>query len=325
MNNPYYILDNSENHKVAVTVKVNNEVNNKVNNKPNNRVNDTEKQKNKNIINNKGMKSKFEENFNDKLQNNKGSISKRVLCYNVLNNKDCNYKNKCMYAHSLSEQKIDTIRHKVYTILKDDNDLSNLNVVNDKKLFETLTQLTKICIQCAKGVCPGGYNCRNGALNQKYRICYEDLMYGNCRRPKCYSIHLTDRNFRPYTEQKNDLRSFQETKEQEQKPIRNIIKKSELMNDEVYKSPWLNMPKSIKIPINDVSESSIDNNIFKKVEKSKYNNINGIKLTEKFFQRSNETISLTESDTIDEDIETIKKYLNDNSDSESDEKSIFEI
>lgn len=316
MNNPYYILDNLDN--------------NKVNNKVNNKYDITEK-KNKNI-NNKRMKYKFEGKNNDKLSKNKGNISKRVLCYNVLNNKSCNYFNKCMYAHSLSEQKIDTMRHKVYTILKSDTDLSNLNVVNDKKLFETLTQLTKICIQCSKGICPGGYNCRNGALNQKYRICYEDLMYGNCNRPICYSIHLTERGFKPYTEQKNNLRHIQEKKEP--KPVRNIIKKSEIMNDEVYKSPWSNMPKSIfkKTAITDEPESSIindsesliDNNIFKKVD-NKHSTMNGIKLTEKFFQRSNETISLTDSDTIDEDIEGIKKYLNDNSDSDSDEISIFEI
>lgn len=150
--------------------------------------------KNITIINNKE---------NMELDDDKSAEScKRILCYNIINNKACSYGNKCLYAHSLSEQKIDTIRHKVYTILKNNNNLSELNLVNDNKLFKTMLELTKLCSLCIKHMCPGGYNCRNGSVNINYRICYEDMMYGYCRRLNCTSLHLSKRGLVSYYEQK---------------------------------------------------------------------------------------------------------------------------
>jgi hypothetical protein len=107
-----------------------------------------------------------------------------------------------MYAHSLAEQKIDPIRHKVYTILKNTTDLFDLDLVNDSKLFRALLELTKLCSMCIKKICPGGYNCRNGSINVSLRVCYEDLMYGCCKRNTCTSIHLTERGLTPYYQQK---------------------------------------------------------------------------------------------------------------------------
>lgn len=138
----------------------------------------------------------------DKNNNDKMLVSKKILCFNITNNIICTYGQKCMYAHSLNEQKIEPMRHKVYTILKNNNDLSKLNLINDPKLLDTMLQLTKICIMCVKNSCPGGYNCRNGAINTKFRICYDDLIYGKCKRLNCTSVHLTSRNLVPYNVQK---------------------------------------------------------------------------------------------------------------------------
>ncbi len=126
------------------------------------------------------------------------SGSKRILCTNTLNNRKCEYGDKCDFAHSTTEQKLDPIRHKVYTLLTNNNDLSKINLVNDKKLFDTLLILTKVCNGCVMGRCPGGKNCREGAMNYKYRICYDDIMYGQCKRSKCKYIHLTHRGLVPY-------------------------------------------------------------------------------------------------------------------------------
>ncbi len=129
---------------------------------------------------------------------------KKMLCYNTINHGSCVYGNKCIYSHSLAEQKIEPLRHKVYTILKNKYDLSKIDLINDKKLFDTMLLLTKLCFTCCKGQCPGGYNCRNGAINAKFRICYEDLMYGNCRKNKCTSVHLSERLLIPYIQQKKE-------------------------------------------------------------------------------------------------------------------------
>lgn len=127
---------------------------------------------------------------------------KKILCYNIIQGKICRHGNKCMFAHSLSEQQIDSTRHTVYMMLKSSTDLSTLNLVNDNKLFNTMLSLTKVCISCLKKICPGGYNCKNGAINQIYRICHDDLIFGNCNRENCMSVHLTKRGLTPYSVQK---------------------------------------------------------------------------------------------------------------------------
>lgn len=191
--------------------------------------------------------------------------SKKILCCNMLNYHKCNYAHKCMYAHSLLEQKVKPIRHKVYTMIKKTPDLSGVNLVADPKLCETLLLLTKVCQACSNGKCPGGYNCRHGAINIKNRICYEDFMWGECKkRPTCPSIHLTDRGLKPYNEQKpyseqkphneykpyNEHRSFSENKpynEQWSKPrcynnYNSLSQESESVNKEII------------VPINEVDD-----------------------------------------------------------------------
>ena len=139
------------------------------------------------------------------MQNIADENSKRILCYNIINNKLCSYGNKCMYAHSLTDQKIDPIRYKVYSILKNNSRLSEINLISDNKLFRTMLELTRLCTLCMKHICPGGYNCRNGAININYKICYDDLMFGYCKRINCTSLHLTQRELVPYYKQKECL------------------------------------------------------------------------------------------------------------------------
>ena len=136
--------------------------------------------------------------------------NKRLLCLNTLNNKNiCKYGSKCVYSHSLEEQKVDPLRHKAYTIVKNNFELSNINLVKDKKLFSTLVELTRVCYYCSKNKCTGGYNCRNGVISFKYKVCNDDLLYGNCRKIKCNGVHLTEKGLTPYYIQ---MRKFKQVK-----------------------------------------------------------------------------------------------------------------
>jgi hypothetical protein len=249
-----------------------------------------------------------------------------------------------MYAHSLNEQKIEPIRHKVYTILRNDNDIKGLDLMNDDRLFNTLIELTKVCSYCLKKKCPGGYNCRNGAINMKYKICYDDLIYGNCMRYNCMSIHLTERGLVPYVVQKDKIEKS--TPEKNNTTSDNSIEKNKSTNSRIL-GAWANTPKSLftdekifrtnsnrnKSP----NYNSIKNGNYNKLISSKNNltrpkrSINytpGVLLTEKFLMSrfindKNNTYSSSDSEDSYEDTEETIEYLNRDSDTSSYEESIF--
>ncbi|QKF93877.1 zinc finger CCCH-type protein [Fadolivirus algeromassiliense] len=245
---------------------------------------------------------------NDKKNNDN---SKKILCVNIINKIKCNYGNKCMYAHSLNEQKIEPLRHKVYTIIKCADDLSNIDLVSDPKLYETLLQLTRVCMACSKGQCPGGYNCRNGAVSIKSKICYEDLVYGNCKKNNCTSVHLTDRGLVPYYKQKN-----KELKQNDNSNNKYSDGSDESYNNIYYKkNKYVNYKKQLQNP-KDKSNKL----------KEELDNIKGILLTDTFllskFGTKQEPEDDDSSSEKQEDIDKMIEYLN-HEDNDSDEESIF--
>ncbi len=121
---------------------------------------------------------------------------KKILCINMLKNGVCTYGNKCMYAHSLDEQNVDYFKKKVYDIIKSD-EIINIDLSHDEKLAKIFLQMTKVCIDCKNKMCPGGYNCKYGTVDEKYKICYDDLMTGNCKNNDCNLIHLTKKGIKP--------------------------------------------------------------------------------------------------------------------------------
>jgi len=136
---------------------------------------------------------------------------KKLLCYNIVNFQKCLYKNKCMFAHSLDDQKKDTLRQYIYDIIYLMDDLSNINIYNDKNLLDELIVYTKECKNCINKKCPGGYNCKFGACTKEIKICYNDMMYGKCFNilkeednndfiiKRCiHGIHLTEKNLIPF-------------------------------------------------------------------------------------------------------------------------------
>ncbi len=273
--------------------------------------------------------------------------TKRILCFNAIKGRVCNYGPKCMYAHNLSEQKIDPIRHKVYTILKNDNDLSNINLIKDRKLFTTFVQLTKICYHCSKNECHGGYNCRNGTVNQKYKICYDDLMYGNCRRLNCNGLHLSTRGLVPYYIQMNNNK---------QEPVAIKNKVVEINEEESEDYSEEDEDDAIESDENPYSEDDIDGSYdhdldaespmdklpqieSKQVSKVKFikskrtlnRNLQGILVTENFlidyYKNRKKRVNSNNSDTEDSNdtIYKMKKYLNEENSEDSLDESIFKI
>ena len=138
---------------------------------------------------------------------------KKLLCYNVVNNCKCVYKNKCMFAHTLDEQIKEPIRIYIHNMLYIWEDLSEINLNEDKNLFDELLMLTKECKNCVNKKCPGGYNCKFGVCLRENKICYNDLMYGKCYNMlmetnvnnnilyKCINgIHLSEKKLIPYNQ-----------------------------------------------------------------------------------------------------------------------------
>jgi hypothetical protein len=146
----------------------------------------------------------------DKKDNN----FKKLLCYNIVNNLKCLYKTKCMFAHTLDEQNKDSYRGFINDMIYEYNDLSNININDNKELYEELLIYTKECKNCINKKCPGGYNCKFGVCMKELKVCYNDLLYGKCTNQltkeiinnekqviihRCINgIHLSEKNLIPY-------------------------------------------------------------------------------------------------------------------------------
>lgn len=146
------------------------------------------------------------------------SNTKRLLCYNMVTKNCCVYKNKCIFAHSIKEQIKDNNKLVIHDIIKNKQDLCDIDTVNDSKLFSELLIFTKDCKKCLINKCSGGFNCKYGIYDNDTKICYSDLIYGKCSL-KTYNsiipnvnrcnngIHLTDKNFIPHN-QRLFMKSF---------------------------------------------------------------------------------------------------------------------
>lgn len=139
---------------------------------------------------------------------------KKLLCYKIINSNECSYKNKCMFAHNIEEQKKDDKRELIYNLINKYDNISYINLYEDKELMNDLIIYTKECKSCILNKCPGGYNCKFGACTKDLVICYNDLCYGKCTNPlrvftnsngikihRCINgIHLTEKKLLPYSQ-----------------------------------------------------------------------------------------------------------------------------
>ena len=140
---------------------------------------------------------------------------KKLLCYKIINSNECSYKNKCMFAHNIEEQKKDDMRELIYNLINKYDNISYINLYEDKELMNDLIIYTKECKSCILNKCPGGYNCKFGACTKDLVICYNDLCYGKCTNSlkvvtnsnngikihRCINgIHLTEKKLLPYNQ-----------------------------------------------------------------------------------------------------------------------------
>jgi len=123
---------------------------------------------------------------------------KKTLCKNMGMYGSCVYGSKCKYAHTLKDQNIEPIRKQVLDYINNNEDLTHINLVEDKKLYFELLTLTKLCYLCNDNKCSGGYNCKNGSYDKSIIICIVDLNKGNCDNNECSKIHLTKRGLIPF-------------------------------------------------------------------------------------------------------------------------------
>src|SRR5690606_4705763 len=91
---------------------------------------------------------------------------------------------------------------KAYDIIANTSNLSTINLSKDVKLYKCLLKLTSECPDCLTNKCPGGYNCKNGAIDSKHVVCASDLKWGTCSNSACQYIHLTHRGLIPYSTQR---------------------------------------------------------------------------------------------------------------------------
>jgi hypothetical protein len=82
-------------------------------------------------------------------------------------------------------------------MIKNNTDLSYIDLHNNALLYNNLLCLTVLCMDCHNNTCTGGYNCKNGSCDSKLVICKLDLNSGNCSG-SCGKIHLTSKNMKPY-------------------------------------------------------------------------------------------------------------------------------
>jgi len=161
-----------------------------------------------------------------------GTRTKEMLCRNILNDGICKYKHKCLYAHSLDEQVVSDLRRRAYQIILESDDLSELDLTKDKELYFELIQLTKVCERCVRNECTGGKNCRNGVCKRNYRLCYNDLVFGECSDINCKSIHLSERGYISYV--KRTYNKIIKQKEEDSDTIKNLYKTGIEVNNDYF-------------------------------------------------------------------------------------------
>lgn len=216
MSNQMYTLDNNE----WIIVNSHKKINQKIHTKSNgangangangtigsNAVHNPDNTFKFGIINTKNRMCSDKSKINESSQttpNNSHQINnnlKKMLCKNMILKGSCTYGENCLYAHNLTEQNMNHSRKIAYEIIKSNNKLDKYNLTNNNELYNTLLTLSKLCEKCKENKCTGGYNCKNGACNEKYVVCFNDLTGGICDQT-CGHIHLSKRGLIPRNKQ----------------------------------------------------------------------------------------------------------------------------
>lgn len=185
-------------------------------------------------------------------------MDKKILCKNIVNYGVCSYLDKCTFAHSLKEQRVTDIRREIYDIINNKKDVSECNLITNTNMFKTLILMTRLCKECERKQCNGGYNCVYGSCCQEYKICYEDLMRGKCSNMKCEDVHLTAQNLVPYYKQKQELNLSSSASPITPSKIINNYKKKKVELEESEKPNILNQIQDLVFARKVFSNEKVD-------------------------------------------------------------------
>lgn len=241
--------------------------------------------------------------------NNNGNISlKKLMCKNILTSGKCSYESKCLYAHTLNEQNMDTKRKLAYDIIMGRISYINNDMKIDDEIYKIFIQLCKICDMCVKNKCPGGFNCKHGVFDKQYQVCVDDLRDGVCYNISCSKIHLTNKGIKSLKELNIDLDDNKLSDSDDFKRIKpNKIPHSEFSNFNNNVNSDMNI-----IFMKKINELNEINEIYDTNEINVIDTINDIN-----------NIDDTDSDCSLRSIERIKEYLNHDSESDDCDVSIF--
>ena len=140
-------------------------------------------------------------------KNIKDKNIKHAICSKWSENGKCNYGKKCLFAHGLNDQNISEDRQTVIKMIKENIDLSDFDLIKNYSVFKSALQLSKKCDMCSEKKCRGGYNCKNGYIDESISICSDDILHGNCHNDDCKLFHLTNKKLIPYKIQKYNLQA----------------------------------------------------------------------------------------------------------------------
>lgn len=118
---------------------------------------------------------------------NQSYNQKRLICFSILSNEQCNYGLNCTYAHNLEEQVIDPDKKFIYQIVLDEQLMNFFSPTNPKTddIYKHLLFITRICDKCCLNKCTGGFNCRHGINDLSLKLCKNDLLTGQCLNKQC--------------------------------------------------------------------------------------------------------------------------------------------
>jgi hypothetical protein len=114
---------------------------------------------------------------------------KELLCINMQKYNVCKYKNVCSYAHSLTEQYVTPVRKIIYDIIHR-HTILDINLMYNEEILTNLVQMTNVCRRCQQRKCAGGYNCKFGVFDERYQICFDNLVISNCVDKHCRKYHI---------------------------------------------------------------------------------------------------------------------------------------
>lgn len=117
---------------------------------------------------------------------------KNAMCSFLINNGLCKKMDTCHKCHDITKQRLQPIKNIIYKLLFNCHKIWSYPVNQSmEKIYEGLLVHTKSCRKCENNKCIGGHNCHSGYSCNAAKICYQDLVFGNCQN-QIYIVNFAD-------------------------------------------------------------------------------------------------------------------------------------